>query len=110
MLGSDGNRPATSHSDLVDLIDHHHLVTRRGDGNHRVAIVHCRERPMPEFTAEAALTVSVGDLFELEGAFQSNRVGQPVAKVVWNAMQQTRYALNTRIVLAVRGPRPAECA
>jgi hypothetical protein len=38
-----------------------------------------------EFAGKDPLAVGngVGDLFELEGAFEGDGVGQPVAKVVW---------------------------
>jgi hypothetical protein len=39
-----------------------------------------------ELAAEHALAVGVGDLFELEGAFEGDGMRQAVAAVVWDAI------------------------
>ena len=64
LLGqSDG--PATARRHLVDVVDHHHLVARRGDEHHRVAVVHGRQGPVLEFAAENLRFISVA----AEGSF-----------------------------------------
>jgi hypothetical protein len=67
------------------VIDHHHLVTRRGDEHYRVTIVHRREGAVLELTGKDALTVGVGDLLELERPLEGNGMGKAKPKVVRDA-------------------------
>jgi hypothetical protein len=82
MLGGEGDGPPATGRDLVDVVDHHHLVAGGGDEQHRVPVVHGRERAVLEFAGKDALAVGIGDLFELEGALQGNGVRQAIAQVV----------------------------
>lgn len=42
VLGGDGDGPAAAGGHLVDAVDHHRLVTGRGDEQDRVAVAHRR--------------------------------------------------------------------
>jgi hypothetical protein len=72
---SQGDGPAAPGGDLVDVVDHHHLVAGRCDEYHWIAVVHRRQGAVLELTAKDALAVGVGDLLELQGSLQGDGMG-----------------------------------
>ena len=86
VLDGDGDGMAAADGDLVDVADHHRLVAGGGVKDDRVAVVGGGQGAVLELAAEHALTVGVGDLFELQRAFQGDGMSQAESKVVWDAI------------------------
>ena len=64
------------------------LIAGSGDKDNGVAVVDGRERAVLEFAAKDAFAVRIGDLFELQGAFEGNGMGEAVPEMVWDGTGQ----------------------
>ena len=82
ILLPDCNRAPSAACDLVDAADDHGHIFRADGKQNREALGDGREGSVLELGREHAFAVAVGDLFELQRAFQRHRVGGAVAQAV----------------------------